>query len=595
MLLNQQQYIVQRIQDKIKTLGYYSEVVGFDNPLNIELEPCKSINHGHVSSNIAMKISGVFAKDSSKIKLNPREIANNIVKLLEDDKSLKNIIDKYEVAGPGFINLFLNSKLRGEIIQTILIEKEKFAYNLQNINNLQNIIIEFVSANPTGPLHIGHARQAALGDCLANILKTQGHEIYKEFYYNDAGVQIKNLATSVYMRAKGYNPQNIEWPQDAYNGEYIVDIANAYINKQTIQAQNIAPITASGNLEDLDDIQKFAVAYLRKEQDEDLQIFGVKFDNHYLESSLYADGKVQEIVNQLIQNKQTYTQSDESKGEALYFKTTNYGDDKDRVMQKSDGSYTYFVPDIAYHVEKFRRNFNSAINIQGFDHHSTITRVRAGLQALNINIPANFPQYILHKMVTVMKNGQEVKISKRAGSYITMRDLVEWSSNDSNNLQKGKEAVRFFLISKKAETEFVFDVDLALKQSDENPVYYIQYAHARICSIIEQSNITPSDIIQYVQNNNTLSKLEHENEINLINKLGWYPDVLKKSAQEMTPHSIAFYLRELSSLFHSLYNSCKVLVDDYDLKISRLALLMVTKQIISNALGLLGVSAPQKM
>jgi len=580
MLLTQQIQLSNSIQKAINILGYSAS--------DIILDETKNKQHGDIATNIALKLSGL-----SLPKKNPREIAQQIIEILLNDENFTQLIEKYEIAGPGFINLFLTSNAKTQVIKDIFNNPSDFGYN----NLSKNIILEFVSANPTGPLHVGHGRQAALGDCLANILKTQGYNVYKEFYYNDAGVQIKNLTLSVQMRAKGYNPQSPQWSKDAYNGEYINDIATAYLNQETIQAKDIKSITSGGDIENLQDIQAFAVAYLRQEQDNDLKAFGVEFDNYYLESSLYTAGKVNSIVKKLTDNKKTYIQNDEEKGSALYLKTTDYGDDKDRVMQKSDGNYTYFVPDIAYHVNKFERGFNEAINIQGFDHHGTIVRVRAGLQALEIDIPKNFPEYILHKMVTIVKDGQEVKISKRAGSYVTLRDLIEWSGQEQDiiNLQKGRDAVRFFLISRKADTEFIFDIDMALKQNEENPVYYIQYAHARIASILEQSNENYATIVDKIKQNNVLFFLQTEQESNLINKLSWYPSLLKQSAKEMAPHNIAFYLRELASLFHSFYSHCRVLVEDENLKIARLALLIATKQIINNALNLLGVSSPNKM
>ncbi len=354
-------------------------------------------------------------------------------------------------------------------------------------------MLEFVSANPTGPLHVGHARQAALGDALGKLLATQRWNVHREFYYNDGGVQIGNLATSVLARGQGHQPGDAAWPEAAYNGDYVADIARDYLAGATVAAKDGEPVKAAGDLAELDSLRRFAVAYLRHEQDLDLQAFGVQFDCYFLESSLYSEGRVAETVERLIAAGKTY----ELDG-ALWLRTTEDGDDKDRVMRKSDGTFTYFVPDVAYHLSKWARGFTKAINIQGTDHHGTIARVRAGLQGVGLGIPKGYPDYVLHKMVTVMRNGQEVKISKRAGSYVTLRDLIVWSGGGSTQadaaagsgldapevVQRGRDAVRFFLISRKADTEFVFDVDLALKQNDENPVYYVQYAHARISSIL---------------------------------------------------------------------------------------------------------------
>jgi arginyl-tRNA synthetase len=452
-------------------------------------------------------------------------------------------------------------------------------------------MIEFVSANPTGPLHVGHGRQAALGDALANLLATQGIRVHREFYYNDAGVQIANLALSVQARLNGLRPGDAAWPENAYNGEYIAEIASAY---------RVAP----GYQDDLSDVEKiesirqFAVAYLRNEQDIDLKTFGVKFDCYYLESSLYADGSVEKIVEDLKGIGKTY----ESEG-ALWLRTTDDGDDKDRVMRKSDGSFTYFVPDVAYHTSKWSRGFKKVINVQGSDHHGTIARVRSGLQGVaqkrGWDIPKNYPDYVLHKMVTVMRHGEEVKISKRAGSYVTVRDLVEWSGDITSEmtaderalaLQRGRDAVRFFLISRKADTEFVFDVDLALQQNDENPVFYVQYAHARICSILTQWGGQISEL-----KSADLSLLQSKASDHLLRRLAEYPEILTDAAADLAPHALAFYLRDLAGDFHTFYSADRVLVDDAALKLARLALLSATRQVLENGLKVLGVSAPAKM
>jgi arginyl-tRNA synthetase len=408
--------------------------------------------------------------------------------------------------------------------------------------------------------------------------------VTREFYYNDAGVQIATLATSVQARARGFKPGDAEWPESAYNGDYIADIAADFLAKKTVSASDGEPATASGNVDDIESIRRFAVTYLRNEQDQDLQAFGVKFDNYYLESSLYKDGKVEAAVQALVDGGHTYEQDG-----ALWLKTTDYGDDKDRVMRKSDGTFTYFVPDVAYHIQKFKRGFDQAINIQGSDHHGTIARVRAGLQAVNIGIPQGYPDYILHKMVTVMKNGEEVKISKRAGSYVTVRDLIEWSGN--GDIPRGRDAVRFFLISRKADTEFVFDVDVALATNDENPVYYVQYAHARICSALANWG---GDVAQLAGVD--LAPLTEAHESSLLAKLSSYPEMLQRALVELGPHQVAFYLRELAGELHSYYFAHKWLLDDDEpLKLARLALATATRQVLRNGLALIGVSAPDKM
>jgi arginyl-tRNA synthetase len=404
--------------------------------------------------------------------------------------------------------------------------------------------------------------------------------VLREFYYNDAGVQIGTLASSTQNRLLGLKPGDGAWPEQAYNGEYIADIAADFAARATVRADDRS-FTASGDPQDLDSIRQFAVAYLRHEQDLDLQAFGVHFDHYFLESSLYSGGRVEDTVKRLIASGKTYAE-----GGALWLRTTDYGDDKDRVMKKQDGTYTYFVPDVAYHLNKFERGYTQVINVQGTDHHGTVARVRAGLQAAALGIPAGYPDYVLYKMITVMKGGEEVKISKRAGSYVTLRDLIEWTSRD---------AVRFFLISRKADTEFTFDVDLALKANDENPVFYVQYAHARICSILAKSGLDPAAPASVSTAGANLQLLVAPSEAALMLKLAEYPDMLARAATELAPHEVAFYLRDLSAAFHTYYAAERVLVDDAALQAARLALLAATAQVLRNALAVLGVSAPTHM
>ncbi|MES2932230.1 MAG: arginine--tRNA ligase, partial [Pseudomonadota bacterium] len=518
---------------------------------------------------------------AKSLKMNPRELAQRIVAEVMLDSATPNLIASIDVAGPGFINIRLAASAKQMVIKAIF--EQTTHYGESSIGVGKKVIVEFVSANPTGPLHVGHGRQGALGDAIAALLQTQGYDVTREFYYNDAGVQIANLALSVQARIKGLNPGDQGWPESAYNGSYIADIAAEYSAKCTVAASNGIPVTASGDADNIDSVRDFAVTYLRREQDVDLQAFGVKFNNYYLESSLYSDGKVNATVNALIEHQKTY----ESDG-ALWLRTTDYGDDKDRVMKKSDGTYTYFVPDVAYHVTKWQRGFVQAINVQGSDHHGTITRVRAGLQALDLGVPQSYPEYVLHKMVTVMKDGAEVKISKRAGSYVTVRDLIEWSGN--GDIVKGRDAVRFFLISRKADTEFVFDVDVALAQSDENPVYYVQYAHARICSVLNQWGGEEASLFDA-----DLTPLVVPREAALLAKLAEYPEMLQHALEELGPHQVAFYLRELAGELHGYYNAERVLVDHVPTKMARLALMMAIRQVLRNGLALIGVSAPDKM
>ncbi|MGN6084224.1 arginine--tRNA ligase [Trinickia sp.] len=558
----------------------------------IALERPKAAAHGDVACNVAMQLAKPLQK-------NPRELAQRIVDALLAQPGAKDLIDAAEIAGPGFINLRLTAKAKQAVVGAVMAEGAAFGRSAHGAG--KRVLVEFVSANPTGPLHLGHGRQAALGDALANVIASQGYAVHREFYYNDAGVQIQNLAFSTQARAKGLKPGEPGWPEAAYNGEYIGDIAGDYMNGETVAAKDGEPVKGKGDADDLDAIRKFAVAYLRHEQDMDLQAFGVKFDQYYLESSLYTEGRVAKTVDALIAAGKTF----EEEG-ALWLRTTEYGDDKDRVMRKSDGTYTYFLPDVAYHVTKWERGFEKVINVQGSDHHGTIARVRAGLQALGVGIPKGYPDYVLHKMVTVMRDGQEVKISKRAGSYVTVRDLIEWSGGavpgqeaapdllDEATIQRGRDAVRFFLISRKADTEFVFDVDLALKQNDENPVYYVQYAHARICSILaEWKSRFGGD--EAVLPQVDVSVLTSARAMSLMHKLAEYPDMLTHAAVELAPHAIAFYLRELASEFHSFYNAERVLVDSQAERDARIALLAATRQVLANGLAMIGVSSPAKM
>ena len=412
-------------------------------------ESPKVAAHGDLAITAAMQLAKM-------LKLNPREVAQNLRAGLLAAPAFQRWVDSVDIAGPGFLNIKLKPEAKQQIVRTVLEQAAQFGSQPMTGRRL---LVEFVSANPTGPLHVGHGRQAALGDAICNLHATQGWQVYREFYYNDAGVQIGTLASSVQLRARGFKPGDPQWPSGenaaAYNGDYIADIAADFLARKSVRSDD-REFTASGDVEALDDIRLFAVAYLRHEQDLDLKAFAVHFDNYYLESSLYLSGKVDAVVKKLIGAGKTYEQDG-----ALWLKTTDYGDDKDRVMRKGDGTFTYFVPDVAYHITKWERGFGKVVNIQGTDHHGTIARVRAGLQAADVGIPVGFPDYVLHTMVRVVRGGEEVKISKRAGSYVTLRDLIEWTN---------KDAVRFFLLSRKPDTEYTFDVDLAVAKNNDNPV-----------------------------------------------------------------------------------------------------------------------------
>ena len=514
------------------------------------LEKPRRPEHGDYSSTAPLQLAKILSKP-------PREIAERLRQVTAESIAKSGLSEPLELAGAGFLNIRLKKSTKQRFVSQILEQREK--YGRAQAPRAEKVMVEFVSANPTGPLHVGHGRQAALGDAIAALLEAQGHAVTREYYYNDAGAQIQNLALSVQARARGLKPESPGWPVDGYRGEYIEEIA-----KEVADA------------DDLDAVRRQAVAYLRKEQDEDLKAFGVKFDVYYLESSLYTDGKVDATVKALVASGKTYAQEG-----ALWLRTTDYGDDKDRVMRKSDGSYTYFVPDVAYHLTKWQRGFRKVINVQGTDHHGTVVRVRAGLQALGLGIPSGYPDYVLHSLVKVVRGGEEVKISKRAGSYVTVRDLIEWV---------GRDAVRFFLASRRADSEFVFDVDLARAQTDENPVYYVQYAHARVCSVLRQWGGDASSL-----GDAPLDSLAGWREAALMQRLAEFPDLLADAARELAPHAVAFYLRDLAGEFHSYYNAERILVEDEAARMARLALCAAVRQVLANGLALLGVSAPERM
>lgn len=534
---------------------------------SIQLDRPKSIEHGDFSTNLAMMLA-------KPLKKNPRELAALIIEKLPHSP----FIEKVEIAGAGFINFYFNERARTFIIHEILKNPEAYGQNTSGHDENgkpQKIQIEFVSANPTGPLHVGHGRGAAIGDSLARLLKFNGWDVTREFYYNDAGAQIDNLTKSVHARCHNMDPSDPAFPEDGYRGEYIVEIANTFLNKESIECEG-KTIKASGNIDDLESIRQFSVAYLRHEQDQDLNAFQIKFDVFTLESSFYQNGQIEKVVASLIKNGFTYEEDN-----ALWLKTTTFGDDKNRVMKKSDGSYTYFIPDVAYHLDKWERGFKRVINEQGSDHHSTITRVRAGLQSLKLGIPETYPEYVLHQMITVMKGGEEVKLSKRAGSYVTLRDLID---------EVGCDATRYFLVARKPDSQLVFDIDLAKTQNSDNPVYYIQYAHARIAGVLKQWG---GDIDQLINVN--VDNLKSSQELMLIKRLSEFPEIVLHAGVELAPHTIANYLKDCAADLHSYYNDTKFLVENEDEKLARLSLIRATQVVLKNGLNLLGVNAPEKM
>lgn len=533
-------------------------------PPSIQVERTRDPSHGDLASNIALATA-------KGLGMNPRQLAEQLCAALPKNDA----VSRTEIAGPGFINFFLTTHKQGAVIHEIRRQGSRYGHSLEGAG--RTVQVEFVSANPTGPLHVGHGRGAAVGDSLARILTATGWEVTREFYYNDAGVQIQNLALSVQARCHGVTPDDEAWPADGYRGDYIAELAQAYLRGESVEASDKS-VKAAADRDNLDAIREFAVAWLRREQDLDLQSFGVSFDVFFLESSLYESGDVDKVVRQLVKSGNTFEE-----GGALWLRTTAFGDDKDRVMRKSDGAYTYFLPDVAYHLNKWQRGFTHVIDEQGADHHSTITRVRAGLQALNAGIPDGWPDYVLHQMVTVMRDGAEVKLSKRAGSYLTLRDLIN---------EVGRDATRYFLIARSPNAQLTFDINLALSQSNDNPVYYIQYAHARVCSVrrklAEQGLTADTDQID-------IEQLAEPLEVEVMKSLARFPEVVSRSAASREPQQIANYLRELAGEFHACYNAHKVLVEDTDLRTARVALSDAVGQVIANGLELLGVTAPEAM
>ena len=532
----------------------------------IKVDPTKDKAHGDYATNLAL----MLAKPAGKT---PRELAETLITALPESDA----IQKTEIAGPGFINFFAAADAAAQIVAQVLDSGDAFGRSM--VGQAEKVQVEFVSANPTGPLHVGHGRGAAIGDCLCRLLEATGYDVTREFYYNDAGAQIANLARSVQARAKNLGPDDESWPEDGYRGEYISDVANDYLAGKTVTADD-REVTAKADADDLDAIQEFAVAWLRREQDLDLKAFGVEFDVYFLESSLYQDGKVNEAVEKLVANGHTYEEDG-----AMWLRTTDFGDDKDRVMRKREGGYTYFLPDVAYHLDKWQRGFTTVINEQGADHHSTVTRVRAGLQALEVGIPKGWPDYVLHQMVMVTRSGVEVKLSKRAGSYVTVRDLID---------EVGRDATRFFLAARRADSQLTFDIDLARSQSNDNPVYYIQYAHARVCSMLRKAEAAdqPFDHAQAMAN---LALLDSDQEKAVLNRLARYPEVVQTAARNREPQQVAQYLLDLAGDFHTCYNAVKVMVEDDTLRNVRLALGLATRQVLRNGLDLMGVSAPEEM
>nr|WP_255784006.1 arginine--tRNA ligase [Lysobacter chinensis] len=530
------------------------------------IERPKTRAQGDFSTNAAM----LLAKPA---RSNPRAIAQAIVDALPASGTIAGV----EIAGPGFINFRIAEAAWRDAVGEVFAAGE--AYGRNDAGRGHTAGVEYVSANPTGPLHVGHGRAAVIGDCIARVLAANGWDVKREFYYNDAGAQINNLAISVQARAQGRGPDDAGWPEDGYRGDYIKDVAAAYLRGDSVEVEGHV-VTGAKDPDDLDAIRQFAVAYLRREQNLDLEAYGVGFDVYFLESSLYTDGKVEETVRGLVAGGHTYED-----GGALWLRSTDFGDDKDRVMRKSDGTYTYFVPDVAYHLSKWQRGYERAITELGADHHGSLARVRAGLQALDKGIPQGWPEYVLHQMVTVMRGGEEVKLSKRAGSYVTLRDLID---------EVGRDATRWFLIARKPDSQLTFDIDLARSQSLDNPVYYVQVSHARMCGLMRQ---LAERGLEFDREQGLLQPLDLDDDAchELVAAIGRYPDVVESAGRDLEPHQLAAYLLELAQTFQTYYNDHQFLVEDAATRNARLVLALATRQVLANGLGLLGVSAPEVM
>ena len=540
-------------------LARVAVALGAPEGVAVELETPREKAHGDVATNLAR----VLAKT---LKAKPRQVAERIVAALQFPPG---VVASVDIAGPGFINFRLAADQLAGILTQILAAGP--AYGRAAAAQAGPVNVEFVSANPTGPLHVGHGRQAAIGDAISALLEWTGWTVTREFYYNDAGAQIAKLAQSVQARVRERGGGAAEIPEGGYHGEYVREIAERYVGAH--------PADRDGA--DAEAVRGFAVAALREEQDRDLQAFGVKFDVYFLESSLYADGRVDQTVARWRAAGHTYEQDG-----ALWLKTTDFGDDKDRVIRRSaekGGEFTYFVPDVAYHVHKWQRGFGRAINVQGSDHHSTVTRVRVGLQALDLGIPAGYPDYVLHQMVTVMKGGEEVRISKRAGSYVTVRDLVD---------EVGRDAVRYFFLMRKADSHLHFDIDLALKRSEENPIFYVQMAHARMSGVFRVGGV---DAAAVTAEGVDVGVLTDSSEAELLKMLAKFPGTVERAAAALDPQRITAYLEELARAAHLWYHRCRVLGESAPVERARLAVARATQIVLANALGLLGLSAPERM
>ena len=534
----------------------------------IRLERPRDPSHGDWATSVALTLAKPLRKP-------PREIAEELAERLELGGGMVSAV---EVAGPGFLNFRLSAASVTDQLARIVAEDETYGYSATGAG--ERVIVEWVSANPTGPLHLGHGRQAALGDVICDLLAATGWSVYREFYYNDTGTQMDLLARSVRARYLQVLGEQAELPDGGYQGEYVLGLA------KELHVQGADSYRGDDSQGALDAFRGFAVRLLRAEQDRDLADFRVHFDNHYLESSLFEEGRIEATIEALRTTGLVY----EDDG-AVWLKTTAFGDDKDRVMVRRGGAPTYFLPDVAYHVAKWERGFTQAINVQGSDHHGTVARVRAGLLALDL--PDGFPEWVIHQMVRLEQSGKEVKFSKRAGAYTTLRELFE---------MVGVDVARYFFLMRKPESQLVFDLDVALDQSEKNPVYKIQYAHARMCSIFAKAGGQAAAEVQKLGATD-LAQLSHPIELALVKELAEFPEVVERAAVARAPHLLCEYLEQTSAAVNSWYHAgnpsrspeLAVLTTDPELRAARLVLARAVRVVLRNGLRILNVSAPVRM
>jgi arginyl-tRNA synthetase len=525
----------------------------------IEVEVPKIESHGDFSTNIAMVTASVQ-------KMPPRKIAELILKHLKDPD---NILAKTEIAGPGFINFFVNIGSWYPVLYKI--HQEDMRYGASDMGNGEKIQVEFVSSNPTGPLHVGHGRGAAVGDSVANILRFCGYDVQKEYYINDSGRQIYTLGRSVFLRYKQLLGITIQFSEDNYQGDYIIDFA------KEISDSKGKTLLDQDEETSISYCAQFAAERIIAQIRQDLTNFGIEFDNWFSEQSLYDSGKVEAVIDNFRDKDIIY-----KKDGALWFKTTEFGDEKDRVVVRKNGQTTYFASDIAYHMDKFERGFERVIDVWGADHHGYISRVTGAIQASGITI--NRFDVILVQLVNLLRGGEPVAMSTRAGEFVTLSDVVK---------EVGKDAARFIFLTRHYDSPLDFDLELAKKKTNDNPVFYVQYVHARISSIARKGRERGIDDITGDQK--VMAMLKEPEEINLMKTMARYPDVLKNSATFMEPHRITFYLMELAACFHAYYNKHRVLSDDPLLSRGRLYMVLAVQKVIRNGLTLLGVSAPDTM